>query len=1228
MSRYSTLAIGVSIALAACGGAGGHSEHGEGPGIDEIRAYAAAHPNDPAAQRQLAEWEILGPGGEPSRAGAAVARARELAPTDVAVLFLAGLLAEQHGQPGPALDAFLAVIAAAPSSPDPLTPYYVESSIAYLRDLETNAPGQRTRTLAALEPFLRAPGSAGPIGRRAAWLWLRENAILSADVDRERRLDADRGCPTEARAAGPFGPYVLTPFDETLPAEGRGPLAASYDLGPGRGAVPTAELTAERCELTVGEGPHRGAGTHVVEATLHVATGGRHVLLLQTAASVQITIDGTLVDRIDRRRSQRGSLTLHPVELTAGDHELELKLATRESSFGLSWTLDAPASGYRPTEHLAIPERIESLAGRFAVIDVLSVRGDAVTARERLLGTLRPDSPSAMLTLAARVVAADPYAPSQRRQDEQRALHRLAHERDPDAQGPALRAALDEEDPIARQNALRAVAERWNDLASVQLTVANELREAGLEYDADQLLDRAAELRPDACAVLGARRTALTARRRYEDADALIAPLGACNARGELALGRALEMHDWDAARSQLERMAPLLTEEDARGSRLVLARASGDERTETELLDEITEEGDPGEHVIFEADRHYQRGERAAALRELETEAAREPRHSGDLRRLTYALSGTDVMEPYRVDGLDVIRRFEASGRRYEGQSAVLMFDYMVTRVFEDGTSIDLVHQIYRVQSAEGIERFSEMNLSGRVLTVRAIASDGTVREPDRSTGHITMPPLSEGDYVEYELVRQEGPSWGDGYASNGWVFQNYSQPFDHSEMVFVAPVSLDLRYDLRGPVPPPESRVEDGLRIDRFLMTELAALVPEPNTVDEPPFIPSLRAGVRVTWERMYRSVLDVLVDRDPLDPAAQRLLVDEILAGAGRTERERAARIHRWVMENVDEVEDSFYSVAPVMLAERRGHRLRVLRYLLELAEIDAKIAFAREITGRAPNDEVPDTRVYDSMLVVARVDGAPLYMVAVDRGMPHDAFLPSLRGQDAVVLTEGLPHITLPTSQGRPPGREVSADIVVDRSGQARAHVVMTLTSMAGGELREAIRNLPPAERATVLAERYAPAVLPGAVADPGSIRVHNLDDWEQDLSIEMDAVSSVIVQRARDAAYVVPLFETGVEGSFARLPTRTTTEAVGEMNQHVTLRIRGPGAMRAPEPLRLEGPGGASASLEVSREDDGAIRLERTIRMPYATVTAEAYPRFAQFCRAVTEMEERTVFLGP
>jgi len=169
------------------------------------------------------------------------------------------------------------------------------------------------------------------------------------------------------------------------------------------------------------------------------------------------------------------------------------------------------------------------------------------------------------------------------------------------------------------------------------------------------------------------------------------------------------------------------------------------------------------------------------------------------------------------------------------------------------------------------------------------------------------------------------------------------------------VVPSAMELQVDPRGAAPATETRIEEGLRVYHWGVSESRPLTQEPGSVAAREFLPSIYWGRGVSWVRYVESLRDVLADRDVIDPAARRLVRSVVGDDAQATAEQRAERLYRWVLENVEDTDDVF-GLAPAMLAARNGNRARVLRYLLEIAGLDAQLALARSYATDATRSEM--------------------------------------------------------------------------------------------------------------------------------------------------------------------------------------------------------------------------------------------------------------------------------
>ncbi|MBC7171826.1 MAG: DUF3857 domain-containing protein, partial [Polyangiaceae bacterium] len=618
---------------------------------------------------------------------------------------------------------------------------------------------------------------------------------------------------------------------------------------------------------------------------------------------------------------------------------------------------------------------------------------------------------------------------------------------------------------------------------AVQLAWAQELAEAELEAESWDAVARARAAAPHSCAALGAEVRRLRERLRYSEAHRRVDELVRCNARTLARYDLLFRQRRWEEARVELDALEALLEPEQRRARRMELAVASGDESSELTLRDELAgSQPDRPIHALYRGDLRLAAHDMVGAVRMLDQHIEENPASADSLRHVRRTLTGTDELDRYRVDGLQVIREFEASGRTYADRGQVLVFDYMVTRIYPDGSARHIIHQIFRVQSEESIEALGQVRPPGTVLTLRSIKPGGRILEPDAIAGldSIPMTDLAIGDYVEYEVVRQDAPNRNGGFDSGGWLFQAFDQPFELSKIVVVVPEDLPLVVDARGAVPEVEETRDGKLRILSWTARQMPQLVQEPGSVSDPAILPSLRLGVYADWASFLERVRDGLSDRAPFDPAAKRLVRQILGRSADAPIEERARILRQWVLDNVEGASVGNTPV-PLALAARRGDRTSILQYLLELAGADAKLVIVRPFGSAPLHPELYDARGYTSSLLhVTRPGAEPLFLWAEDRGAPFDYVPPPLRGQPGLLVQEGFPEVRITDAGPSYDGRSVEIDLTLASDGSsASLEIVETLRGAVAIGWRKTLNQVPPADLERVFGEAYAAEVIPGA-----------------------------------------------------------------------------------------------------------------------------------------------------
>lgn len=1212
-----------AVVLAACGG----PSHPATPTIEDLRRRAAERPEDPDAQRALAEGELLLAGGDPARAAAQIERAAALAPTDLRLTFLAATERELHGSLSAALEGYLEVIRRAQGSGDPIAPALAALAAAEVESLDDAVEGYAARVSEALAPIHASPGAIGDEARATIADLLIDIAYRRGDVARVRELVEAQRCVASWRVAGPFGPRHLLSYDGELAPDADEALADEYDLGPARGRRATREIRARGCNAHVGGGPAAGSGTTYAEATVSVPRDGRWVLRVETPNALRLFVDGEPLAALDRRRLALPSVTYHARELTAGEHRIRARITTRHPNPILVVSLSET-----PGEPGGTPVEGESLLAAFARAQVAMSRGDVVSAREELSPHLVREGSPAFLVNGAAATLNDPLRNSTERHDTARRLLEWAVERDEEAWYPRLALAQLEANEGRVQAAVDGLNEaraRWPELVVIPLQLVDYLSARGWHAQVSDAVAASRQAVPDACRPRRAAMTQAMRLHRAQDVLTEARALVACDARSDALLTLHVQRREWDEAAAELRRLVALEPEDETLGTlraELELATARGDEAAIGPLLERLRVHLPRSPDLVLqEADRILARGDAQAARAHLEAALVREPDSMAELRRPLRAIGGDSPLEPYRRDGAEVIRRLEASGRTYE-EPMVLVLDYTVYRVFADGSMLELTHNIVRLSSQEAVDARGEFEVpeGAQMLTLRTVKADGTQLEPDEIAGKdtISFPSLAPGDYIEFEYVRARPPPAGypGGFVGERFYFQSFETPFDHSELTVVVPRGVELEIDPRGPAPETATSDADGTRVYRWAVDESRPLTQEPESVAAREFLPSIYWGRGASWRDYVETLRDVLADRDVLDPAARRAVAEILGEAADGTAEQRAERLYRWVLDNVEDTDDVF-GLAPAMLAARNGNRARVLRYLFEIAGLEAQLVLARSYASDATRSTMADDDTYQHLLLRVRGTEGWTWLHTGSRGAPFGYLPRALAGMDALVLDASAEEVTVAERALEEDLRTIEVDVALRRDGGARVSIVETQRGTFAVQWRNDLEEIPEDSLEQQFEAQYVASFLPGGELQ--RLVITGREDADAPIVLRYEVELASLARESREGWVLPPLFRARLAPQFASAATRTTTQIVPTgFALDVILRVsvpEGAALPAAPADARLESVHGATMRL-ASTSAPGELTVRREYRIPRMRVAVGDYAGFARFCRDADEAE--------
>ncbi|MCB9889249.1 MAG: hypothetical protein H6836_06700 [Planctomycetes bacterium] len=432
--------------------------------------------------------------------------------------------------------------------------------------------------------------------------------------------------------------------------------------------------------------------------------------------------------------------------------------------------------------------------------------------------------------------------------------------------------------------------------------------------------------------------------------------------------------------------------------------------------------------------------------------------------RRTLSALAGKPefaALAPFRVQAEDVIKTFKP-GERERTAGATTLLDHMLVEVADDGSSVEEVHTVTRINDLSGVEAFEQAHGAGsadEVVLLRTIGADGRSYVPQRVQDEFSMPRLEPGAYVE-EVYRNFRAAPGPNpQRLTKFFFQSDATPFLRSELVVVAPRGMRGTPRSRLLPKPPEVReLADG-RVATIYRVDDAPRLP---TEAWPPPKEDAVALVAIGEDGD-----DAATARNALVRARATTTVTALIERATRkliADREgdtaKAAAIHTFVQQKIV---DARAAPNPTgILLEGKGPR-----YLLEVAMLRAAgiplragvcVASRPDLRGEAKplyQGEVP----YNVPCTQVRPrDGKPFWLfVDSPHHYPLDT-IPAERSGGEVLLTEPteasrLPEVDVP--QGT--GFAVRGELRLDPSGSARFAIEFTLRGRTGYFAADALRN---------------------------------------------------------------------------------------------------------------------------------------------------------------------------
>jgi hypothetical protein len=517
-------------------------------------------------------------------------------------------------------------------------------------------------------------------------------------------------------------------------------------------------------------------------------------------------------------------------------------------------------------------------------------------------------------------------------------------------------------------------------------------------------------------------------------------------------------------------------------------------------------------------------------------------------------------------------------------------------------------------------------------------------------------MPHLEVGDYIETESISTLGGDGQGGRIFEGprWFFREEKIAYWRSEFIVVSPKNRPLDIETGGQVPAPTVTESGALVTRRWRVDKSPALPEEPGSAPIQEFLPNVRIGWGITLDEVLSRMVDAASDETPRDPRLARVAESIVRSGpsapapkgapgakgdAAGTARgpeakpggplpasldERARRIYRWVLANVENGRES--DPRRVVLG-KSGNRTEAFVYLCRLIGIDAKLGVVRDRLTPPSRGPMSEAESFGAVAVRLATEHGPRWMLVRDKFAPYGYLPSSLRGQPAAVLVAGTPRETTPTT-GPQDGitYEGTAELAAD--GSARIDLEQRFEGKFAIAIRAALETLPDARLKDTIESRLLSQALPGAHLL--AIEVESLTDLDAPLKLVMKVeTSSLARQRGRELV-LSPPFMINV-GGLATLPVRETPLYLSEQvatRTAVALRVKLPAGARLATALApASAEDGPRTAIVKDRAEAGSIVFERVVDIPAGRVQPEAYAAFQDFARRADAALHRDVVIA-
>ncbi|HMJ10290.1 MAG TPA: hypothetical protein VK524_02735, partial [Polyangiaceae bacterium] len=421
-------------------------------------------------------------------------------------------------------------------------------------------------------------------------------------------------------------------------------------------------------------------------------------------------------------------------------------------------------------------------------------------------------------------------------------------------------------------------------------------------------------------------------------------------------------------------------------------------------------------------------------------------------------------------------------------------------------------------------------------------------------------------------------------------------------------------LAIESRGNVPPPQVSEQGNVVVRRYRVDNSPAAPNEPGSAPVQEFLPSVRIGWGISLERRMRALADTVTEVSPIDPRITRIAerIVEPLPAQKRTERAR--RLYRWVLGNIEEGEESD---GRRVVTAKRGNRWRAFITLSRSLGMQASYAVAKSRLAAPPIGPLSRASLFSEPLLRLETESGPLWLTLNSKYAPFGYVPAEVRGMPAYLLSGERPELVNTPSQGAPDSIVYEGTGKLAADGSARLNLVQRYYGKYATSLRGGLAEVPERQVRDVLEARLLGPALRGARLV--NHKVEALEQLDAPLTLRMTVDVPSLAQQNGSGLLLEPPYAPRLS-QLATLPARQTPLLLGDAtHQEVRLSLElPPQAQVAAQPKpRVVHDGERQVSIN-DRLEGRLLVLERVIAFPAGRIQPAEYANFARFVRSAED----------